>query len=277
MTAARLAYVNARMRARRSRTLGRDGLMRLAASESPSTVLEGWRDLDADEGEAELLNFVYARLLAEYALGLRICSDAAPVLHALLRLHEVENVKLVWRAIARARAASDWVPLWRPLGRLETVSRDRCRGLPTLRSFVDLLAPTPFGAAARLAFRAHPTDEAAAEMAFDRRATSDLVRAAESLDACQHDARTLLNLIAAERDLAIALRAGRTPIIGSAELRNRKRTLSARIFRGSPYSLAPLIAYVLERDQEARGLISVAEARVRRMDATVRGALEVVL
>lgn len=278
MTLAALAYVNARIRARRSQMLRRDALIRLAASEAPSAMLDGWRDFDPSGGEADVLAFVYRRLVTEYALCLRVCPDAATVLRALLRLHEAENVKLVWRAIARGRAALDWVPLWRPLGALETVNRDRCRGLPTLRSFVDLLAPTPFGDVARLAYRAYSPDQAAAEMAIDRWATSDVARSADALAPRDDAARTLLKLVAAERDAAMARRSGRTPAIADAALRERKRVMTARIFRGSPYSLAPVIAYVLARDEEARALVSVAEARGRGLDAAgLRGVLDVVM
>jgi vacuolar-type H+-ATPase subunit C/Vma6 len=52
MTRAAFAYANARMRARKTRLLGRDALVHLAVSERPAAVVDGWRDLvsEADGG-----------------------------------------------------------------------------------------------------------------------------------------------------------------------------------------------------------------------------------
>lgn len=263
MTRARLAYVNARMRARKARLLTRDDLVRLALSDNPAGVVPGWRDLAPDRDAAEILVLVYQRLTAEYAMAVAACPDARAPLLALVRLHEIENVKLVWRAITRGTDAGLWSASWRPLGSLATVSRETCAGATTLRSLVEVLARTPYAEAAATVARAHPTDLGAAEAALDRWSAADLARAVARMPTRERASRVLLSLAGRQRDAAV---------------RARRAAACRRALQGSPYSLAPLVAYLLLRDAEARALVSVAETRGRPLEAPeVRRTLDAVM
>lgn len=263
MTRARLAYVNARMRARKARLLTRDDLVRLALSDNPTGFVPGWRDLAPDRDAADVLVLVYQRLTAEYAMAIAACPDARAPILALVRLHEIENVKLVWRAIVRGADAAAWTASWRPLGPLATVSRETCAGAATLRSLVEMLTGTPYAEAAATIARAHPTDLGAAEAAMDRWSAADLARAAATMPKREGTSRVLLSLAGRQRDAAV---------------RARCAAACRRALQGSPYSLAPLVAYLLLRDGEARALVSVAEARGRRLEAPeIRRTLDAVM
>ena len=252
MTRAAFAYANARMRARKARLLGRDALVHLAVSERPAAVVDGWRDLVSESDGGELLASVYARLMAEYACVARACPAAERVVVALARRHEIENVKLVWRAAVRGRAFVDWQASWRPLGAFETVTRDACRGAATLPALAGVLSHTPFRAIADVVSRVHPRDLAAAAAAFDRWVVREMAVAADALPPTESMTRRLLAVaVSTERD---------------ATARRRRDSLCQRAFRAAPYSLAPLVAYLLMRDAEARALLAVAEARARELN-----------
>jgi len=269
MMRARLAFVNARMRARKAQLLDGGDLLRLAEADRPAVLVDGWSDLTREGDASAVLAVVYRRLVAEYAMAIRACPDAAPAIAALLRMHEVENVKLAWRAVVRRAATgedgSEWTTAWRPMAPLETVSREACRAASTVTALVDVLKPSPYRAIADSVARAHADDLAAAERAIDRWAAASLDAARDALPAREAAARALLALASRRRD-------------GADARRSQRRRACRRALLGSPYSLAPLIAYLLLRDAEASGLVAVAEARVRRLEKPdVRAVLDRVM
>src|SRR5581483_1397237 len=99
-----------------------------------------------------------------------------PVTRAMLRLHEIENVKMLWRAASRGIHFDE--RLWIPLGSLATV---RNQPAFTLRELVDSLAKTPYEKIANDVLRAFREDLGAAEMAFDRWASRQLLDEARKL------------------------------------------------------------------------------------------------
>ena len=264
MTAAHLAYANARLRARRTRVLRADAILRFVVSESPASTIPGWRDLAPDDAGGAVLDVVFGRLMAEYAFAVRVSPEAAPVLLALVRLHEIENLKVVWRAIARGRAVDEWRSCWRPLGRLESIALEGCQRAASLRALADAVHGSPYGEIAAATLRAHAADVEAADLEFDRWALGQLRMAADRLDRREALARSLVQSVADERALLPAIRAGRALPAQLDVVRAARDRLSARAFRGTPYCLAPLVAYLLSREAEARALISAAEQRARR-------------
>ena len=290
--AARRAYAQARTRARRGSILPPDAVTGLAAVEAVSSI-PGWRDPGvADDGSA-VVALVYARLVDDYALVIRTYPEAREALTALLRLHEIENVKLLWRAAVGGLPSSRWRPAWRPLGRLESVGAD---ALPPRFAAADLAAAlvrTPYGRIADRVLRAHGGDIAAAEVAFDRFASEAVASARARLPASERSARELLRLVLARRDAAIFQRAtttlgiapdaavsmtvlGRTPSRRPTDA--SRRVLCGRVFAQEPFSLAVPIALVLRREDERRRLLTLAELRARLASpADVRRALEAAL
>jgi ATP synthase C subunit len=184
MNRARLAYANARVRALKSRLRRRADLT--GTSAAPGGLLP------------ELLD-CYRTILRSYPAG-------QPVSLALLRLHEVENVKLAWRAYARGHSPSRWSGLWQPLGDLESIALDDCTTHTSIQDFVRALEKTPYRGIARSTFRAHPADPAAAEFALDGWSSAALLRAAEELPPAERGARTLVRAIVRERDISLLRR-----------------------------------------------------------------------
>lgn len=313
---ARLAYGNARVRARKSRLIPSAVLVALAAAERPDLTIEGWHDVASDADAASLVALVYTRLTGDYDAVIRAYPTNAAVLRALARLHELENVKLAWRAAAHGVEPARWQALWRPMGPVETVSRNRCTPVSTLQQLAAALSRTPFDGIARLVLQAHAADLSAAEMAFDRWGSHALVAAADALPRREHAARDLVCAVVCERDAAVLeravgplgvapqgairttsmlggalgaagvrllaewgsdggaplalprrLSADRRPVRTFAELRRAihaaRRAACHRVFLGDPFSLAPAIALVLLREDEARALISMGELRAR--------------
>jgi len=264
VTTAHLAYVNARVRARATRLVRGEEIGRLAVSEHPASIVPGWSDLAVDDAPTAALRAIFDRLVAEYAFGMRISPEAAPVLLALARLHEVENVKLAWRAVARGRHADDWRGCWRPLGAIEAVALERCAAVASLRALAEVMRGTPYEAIAATTLRAHGADVEAADLEFDRWSLGQVRAAVDRLPRREVLARALLRTVADERALLLAIRNGRATPAALEEVRARRVQLSVRAFRGTPYCLAPLLAYMLAREAETRALISVAEQRGRR-------------
>lgn len=185
MNRARLAYANARVRALKSRLLRRVDI--LSGGTSPAC------------GDLRDLVECYRTILRSYPAG-------QPVFLALVRLHEVENIKLAWRAYARRHAPERWIGLWQPLGDVGRVARDACATRTSLAELVRALEHTPYGNIAASVFRAHPHDPVAAELGFDRWASAALLRAAGELPAREQGARTLVRAIVRERDVSLLRR-----------------------------------------------------------------------
>jgi vacuolar-type H+-ATPase subunit C/Vma6 len=308
---AAFAYGNARVRARKARLLSaEDGLVlraaaaRGAAAPFPTSLPR--------PGEA--VRALFTALAGDYDTLLRSYpARGRGLLLALLRLHEVENLKLLWRARARGFAYDRWSRHWRPLGRLATVHLESWRAPLTDGEVLARLSATPYGRLAAAVGRAHAGDAAAAEMAFDRWASARLLEEAEALGASERVARALVRCLLRERDLdavrravssyglpprlaaaapvllaremdqsALEALAEWTPALGPlgprlarllrgasvrgwdellVHLRRQRRLLCLRAFRGSPFGMAPAVAFVLLREEEVRSLTALAEAR----------------
>ena len=174
------------------------------------------------------------RLLHMYATAIRGYPRGAPLFRALLQLHEIENVKLEWR-----------------------------RRRDTPKDF----AGTSFAQIVKTVARAHRNDTAAAELAFDRWASQQLLDEARRLPRREALARRLVELVAKERDSEIVRRGakwyGLTSVSGVAEdvvsLRQERLRLCRRAFVGSPFLLAPAVAVILLAEEEVRAVRALVE------------------
>jgi vacuolar-type H+-ATPase subunit C/Vma6 len=142
MPGGRYAFANARARAMKSRLLaGRvSGNLAALAGESFRKLIDG-----------------YAMLMASYPIG-------QSLFLALVRLHEIDNLKLAWRAAVRGLPPARWLPFWVPLGSLAVVDSDDCRDCRTLSALTGVLTRTPYFSIAETMRRAHADDLAAAEV-----------------------------------------------------------------------------------------------------------------
>lgn len=237
----------------------------------------------------------YERLLRIYGMALRAYPDAAPLLRSLLRLHEIENLKLLWRVTVRGRARAALQRLWLPLGTLATIPA-RIAEVRSLRELTERLAATPFGSIASDVARSFGDDLGAAELAFDRWASLQLLGAARRLPPGEVIARRLIELVARERDSEILRRGtkwyglsdaaaraatsrdpshrlrgegGRRPDEGAADIREQRLLLCRRAFVGDPFAVAPAVALVLRAEEEMRGVRALIE---RQGDASLDAA-----
>jgi vacuolar-type H+-ATPase subunit C/Vma6 len=150
------------------------------------------------------------QLLGWYAILIRSAPAGRQLFLALAGLHEIENVKLLWRAATRGHAFTRWSPLWRPLGAVETVSAESCRDCRSLAAIAEALSPTPYAEVVESMRRAHSADPVAAELGFDRWASRRLADRASALPAREHAARALALDVVRERDLNLLRRGVRT-------------------------------------------------------------------
>ena len=141
----RLAFANARIRALKSRLLGPDAAVRLRALNISPDPSAWFGSLNASK-PSELLTALFARLVDAYQRVLQSYPIGREVFLALLRRHEIENIKLSGRTCARHRIDSEWEAYWRPLGQLETIGRDVCREARSLAELVTVLRGTPYAA-----------------------------------------------------------------------------------------------------------------------------------
>jgi vacuolar-type H+-ATPase subunit C/Vma6 len=190
---------NARLRARKSRLRGAREMRLLSAATSLSALAaalgaEGARN--ADTVSAAL----FAGLLDDYELLLRQYRRGAPLFSALLRLYEVENLKLAWRARSRQMAPPGWKRLWRPLGHLATLSLSAWSEAPSLRDAASSSKATPFGTIVEKVLQSREGDPEAAELDFDRDALETLAREARRLPASERGAAELALTLVRERD-----------------------------------------------------------------------------
>ncbi len=293
--ATRHAYGLARIRARKSQLLESQTLAALTVVEAPALTVPGWRDIDATADASSIVALVYGRLIADYVVAIRAYPAARALLLTLARLHELENVKLLWRAAMRQVPFEAWRTHWRPLGPLETVTATACASVTSVRQLVSALAGTPYRELAEAEVRAHPHDLAAVELACDRHGSARVLAASRELPRREQAARDLALSVVRERDVALAARVvitlglarelavDITAVLGAevgarrlADLAGRsaeaRRTMRAsrriacrRAFIGDPFSLAPPVALLLRREDEARALVSLAEIRACRL------------
>ena len=261
-----LAYAHSRIRAAKSHLLTRAGAMPLFAAIDASSVQRAVAALDLEQPVARMVR-VYAAAIRGYG---------APLLRAMFALHEIENVKLLWRATAKRRDAET---LWIDFGPLATVSYVEAS---TPRELAERLGKTPYASIAATVARAHGDDLAAAELAFDRWATQRLRDEARKLPRREAIARKLAESIARERDAEIVRRGaqwyGLASVQGRAEdvvaLRRERLRLCRRAFVGSPFLLAPAVAVVILAEEEVRAVRALVEREGdETLDAPLHRAL----
>ncbi len=224
----------------------------------------------------------FARLLSRYRAVLRAYSEAVPIVRALLQLHEVENVKIAWRAAIRQVDAARWQPLLRILDDLATIDIDRLVKVTSLYDVVQALAGSHFEQVARDVYAAHGNDLGAAELAFDRWASLELLDSVSGLGSAERLARDIGIEIVRERDDEIAARGvtayGLSPaaaeaarVLGpAAPPRRELMRLCRRAFIGQTLRLAPPVAFIVFAEHDYRLSNALAE---RRGDADLDQAL----
>ena len=252
---ATLAYAHARLRACKSRLLTRSDAAPLWSATDPTTM--------HPVVEALGMSDPWHRLLRVYAVAMRAGHDS--LFAALLRLHEIENVKLLWRVAIMHRQRSVVPRLWIDLGAFAS--------FPSLDGATPLelstqLAATPYADVASTVARAHGNDLVAAELAFDRWATQCLLAEARKLPRREVMARRLVELVVREREAQLELRGAKwyglesiTPSgnINVVAIRKERLRLCRRAFIGSPFRLAPAIAVVLLAEEELRAVRALIE------------------
>ncbi len=203
--------------------------------------------LDPDRAvEPQLLT----RVVAVYRAAIHAYAGEDTLLRALLRLHELENLKLGWRAIIRRHAEGRWAPLWRDLQDLTALPIEPWRGATDLSPVTSQLAATPYGAIAEKVRRAAGDDLAAAEAAFDRWGSSSVLEAADPREKL---ARSLAENVVIERT-ARQQRGDVAPVL------ERRLQLCRRAFVTDQFTLAPAVALVLMAELEQRAATSAAES-----------------
>jgi vacuolar-type H+-ATPase subunit C/Vma6 len=266
---ARWAYATTRVRALRGALLGPDLAARLRAAREPAAIAAALRDAGVpDPSPAAAFEAVHRRLAARYARVARDVPEGADVVLALARLHELENLKLVWRACTRARPPAAWQALWRPLGALAALEREAWLDARTPDDVARLAAGTPYAALAEVLARAHRDDPLAGELAIDRFGTRALRAAAAALPEREATARALALSVAEERDAELARRAAAygldapagAPPPATLALRRARARACRRAFLRAPLSLAPAIALLLLEEAQARALLALVEA-----------------
>lgn len=240
-----IAYAHARIRGCKSRLLTRADALPLFTATDGAAMHRVEAALELEEPLRRLLR-VYITAIRGYPLG-------EPIFRALLQLHEIENVKLVWRTTVKRGRLGAMPRLWIDLGSLALFSGD--------------VAGTPYEQIAKTVARAHGSDLAAAELAFDRWASQRLLDEARRLPRREALARRLVELVVRERDAEIVRRGakwyGLTSVSGSPEdvatMRRERLRLCRRSFVGNPFLLAPPVAVVLLAEEELRALRALVE------------------
>lgn len=227
MPSGAIAYAHARIRGCKSRLLSRSDTLPLFTASDAAAMKRVVAALQLAEPMEHLLR-IYTTAIRGYPHG-------APLFRALLQLHEIEDVKLQWReTVKRGGSVSE---LAEKLGAFENIAR------------------------------AHGDDIAAAELAFDRRASQRLLEEARRLPRRETLARRLVELVVRERDAEIVRRGakwyGLTSVSGSAEdvmsMRRERLRLCRRAFVGNPFLLAPPVAVILLAEEEVRAVRALVE------------------
>ena len=198
---------------------------------------------------------VFPPLVRWYVTVSAVYPGARPVLAALLRLHEIENVKLLWRAAVRGRAPLE--SCWRPLAPLEGIAFEPRPMRPD--ELVARLARTPYAGIARAMLRSHAADLPASEMGFDRWAWQALDDEARRLPPREADAFRLLWLLVVEHDFELLQR-------GTAFGLDSDLVAKATIAMSREYSVAALRAVAAWDGGGA--LSAVLPPRVARLTGT---------
>lgn len=273
------AYGYARARAWKSRLLSREDAGPLLAAGDPSAMQRAIEVLGRDSS--------FQRLLRIYQTALRTHRSSGPLLRALLRLHEIENVKLLWRAAIHHVDADGIRRLWIPLGALATI-RDPAAVPATLREVADAVNGTPFTPIVDDVLRAFSNDLGAAELAFDRWASRQLLDEARKLPRGESLARQLIESVVQKRDAEILRRGERwfglspaATLLSVAQAdpparadRSVGAILCRRAFRGDPFSLAPIVALIVLAEAEVRAVRALIERQGETaLDASLARAI----
>lgn len=205
MSAPARAYAFARVCASRGAILRREELFAVRGTTDEQASIHAASALGIETDAKR-----FARLLGRYRLVLRVYPEHAALIRALLRLHEIENLKLAWRAFLRDADPETWVPLWRDFGELATIPR--IRGVTSLFNLVELLKSTPYGTIAADVFKVSPREE----IAFDRWASAEVVRLANALPHSEELARQIALRIIRRRDREQPPRRMHDPFVGQA-------------------------------------------------------------
>lgn len=201
------AFGYARLRARKSRMLEPQRALALAGkrAEGLSSLLEA-RGVRGDS-LAEIGTALLDGLVQDYEMALASYPTAVGPLTALVRLHEIENLKLGWRASVLSLGPEAWSRHWQQLGGLASLDLDDWREASSLSAALLELKGTAYESIAHAVRRAHGSDLLAAELAFDRWATGGVVRAARELPSSERRAAELLLGVARQRDFDVLRRA----------------------------------------------------------------------
>jgi hypothetical protein len=232
VNAGALAYANTRVRAARGRLLRGERLVALRIADTPPARAAALLDLQLGDGTAlGAYRVLMNALAADYARVLRsVPGDRSPFL-ALRSRHEIENLKLVYRALTRGHPDSRWTPWWRPIGELELDDFRDLRSLPELVNragrYREILAAggEPF----------------AVERALDRFATSVIAAAARD---SEPDVAAILDALVRQRE-------------------NQDDEIvrwCRRAFLRGPFSRAAAAALLLVEEAAMAGIVAMAEA-----------------
>jgi hypothetical protein len=196
---------------------------------------------------------VFPPLVRWYALVGRLYPAARPVVGWLFRLHEIENVKLLWRAALRGRPPI--AACWRPLEPLGVVPFE---GHPlTPDALVRLLDRTAYAGIARTLVRHHRADLPATEIGLDRWVWSGLNEEIARLPVAEARAAALLGLRVLEHDLDLLRRGAISGI-------DPDLVAKATVRLSSAYRPAALVAIALWRP-EAGPLSRVLPGPIARL------------
>lgn len=233
-------YGHARMCAAKSRLRSRADLLPLMLAENAEGKRRALQTIGI-ERDQPLFPQLFARLMKFYQTAIDAYHDDAHIFLAMLRLHELENLKLIWRAVTRSLPPDGWMPYWREVA-FATLDPRTLRDASSVRDLAERLKRTPYAEIARRVAEAHGNDLAAAELAFDQWGTAMLMR--EGL----HSLADARNAELKKRGPA-ALRA----VIPVVKRRRRKAELA-------PFSLHPAVSILLLAEDELRNINRLAES-----------------
>lgn len=276
MSAAQRAYGFARVSALKSRLLTRDDVtaFRCTTDERASQRAAEALGLESDEKR-------FARLISRYRTVLRAYTEATPIVRAMLQIHEIENVKIAWRAAIRKIDSGRWQPLLRDLSDVTSCDMTALRDASSLYEIVQALERTSLHDIAREIYSVHGNDLAAAELAFDRWASLQILQSVDHLGSAERLARDIAIEVVRERDDEVVGRTnyGFSPaavdaarVLGrSAPPRQDLIRLCRRAFVGQTLRLAPPLAFIVFAERDYRLANALAE---RRGDTALDGVVE---
>lgn len=271
MNGGRLAFATVRAHAARGRLVADEAMLRLRLADEPRRRAAALAELGVGDGSAVgAFRELFARLVADYDHALRSTpGDRAPLL-ALLGRHEVENLKLTFRACLRSLPRERWTHWWRPLGALAALDAETWQQLTTLPQLVAAAQRTPYRLAVETLVNAR--EPAMGELLVDRFATA---RIADAAARSEPDVAALLRAVVRERDAELRRRApayglddeaaARLAVLPEPHartvdaLRDRRRRACHRALRGWPLSRTHWIALLLGEEDRLAQVVALAE------------------